>query len=160
MNENSELPRDGAPAKGEEGNRARTGNRFVAKAHPWVAEKDGVIYVARGFRSPLRLVAPTAWVWEELQQPRTIGQLCVALLDEAADSGHGRSLIVNQVEALVSHGLVESAGPSDAFSAPGPPADVSVNTQVGCLEYPLAGRQGTREAHASDPPRRRSADES
>ena len=97
---------------GGEWNGGVEGRRYVVRAHPWVAGAEGVVYVANGLGAPIRLAAPTLWVWEELQQPRTIEQVSAALLDETADPDHGRALILNQVQALLSHGLVDIVSPS------------------------------------------------
>lgn len=78
-----------------------------------------MIYVANGLGAPIRPAAPTLWVWEELQQPRTIEQVRAALLDGTADPDNGRSLISNQVQALMSHGLVGIAPPVDRSFQPG-----------------------------------------
>lgn len=92
--------------------------RFVARAHPWVAGAEDVIYVANGLGAPIRLAAPTLWAWEELQQPRTIEQVRAALLDGTAGPDDGCSLIFIQIQALMSHGLVGIVGHSVDWPSP------------------------------------------
>lgn len=84
-----------------------TATLFLALRHPWVDAGTDEVLIAPPDSPPLRLAAPTIWVWRELEQPRSLAELCDLFLPaEASDRAAVEELLLNQLEVLIGLGLV------------------------------------------------------
>lgn len=80
---------------------------YVALRHPWVDTGADEVLIAPPNSLPLRLAAPTVWVWRELEQPRSLAELCGLFLPaKASDRADVEGLLLNQLEVLIGLGLV------------------------------------------------------